>query len=351
MGWWQVGTDTLAGSRFVISPLAETTASLLALERGSAAHPAEQQWRDAHRPAYLRYARAHPAIPAIMRAAVGQRWLPSLITVPPAIDGESSFASELRLIEGLTPEKVTTDLAEVGLTPAVDDLPGQAAALLGWVWENTVLPYWPARRRIIEADIAARTTRLGRGGWTDALNGMRSGTRWLGDGRLQINALDRPPRQVAGTARLFFVPVTLSVGGWVAWDEPHRYALTYPCSGALANHGGRGTTPGTLAALLGPARAAILALLATPLTTTQLVAITGQGLGSVGRHLGMLRDAGLLERHRVGRSVLYRRSPAGDLLVRLQDEAGSMFASAASAPDMPPGGRSGEPGRNTGGVR
>ena len=28
MGWWQVNADTLAGSRFVLSPLAETFAGL-----------------------------------------------------------------------------------------------------------------------------------------------------------------------------------------------------------------------------------------------------------------------------------------------------------------------------------
>ena len=28
MGWWQVSADTLAGSRFVISPLAEATAMI-----------------------------------------------------------------------------------------------------------------------------------------------------------------------------------------------------------------------------------------------------------------------------------------------------------------------------------
>lgn len=322
MGWWKVSTDALAGSRFVISPLAETTASLLALERGAAAHPGERQWLSTHRAAYLRYAKDHPAIPAIMRAAGGHRWIPSLITVPPAIEGESSFAGELRLIAGLHPDKVAADLAEIGLTPASGDLPAQAAGLLEWVWANAVLPYWPTRRRILEADIAAHTTRLGRSGWTEALSGMRPGTRWLGDGRLQVNATDRPPREVPGGARLFFVPVTPGTGGWVAWEEPHRYALTYPCSGALACHSGRAVAPETLAALLGPARAAILTLLATPKTTTQLVAFTGQRLGSVGRHLQILRKAGLLERHRAGRSVLYHRSPAGDLLVRIQSESG-----------------------------
>jgi DNA-binding transcriptional ArsR family regulator len=332
MGWWQVSADTLAGSRFVISPLAETTASLIALDQGVAAHPGERQWLDAHHAAYRDYADDHPVVPALMRVAATRWWVPSVITAPPVITaspvitgapvsgGEASFGDELRLITGMSPDDVDADLSQVGLGAPLADLPRMAASLLEWVWENTVLPYWPTRRRIIEADIVARTTQLGRGGWAEALFDMRPGMRWLGNGRLQINALDRPPREISG-AQLFFVPVTLSTGGWVAWDEPHRYALTYPCSGPLASHGGRAATPETLAALLGPARAAILTLLATPKTTTQLVALTGQRLGSVGRHLHILRAAGLLERRRVGRSVLYHRSPAGDLLVRIQHEA------------------------------
>ena len=45
MGWWQVSADTLAGSRSVISPLAEATASLIVLHRGTAAHPGERTVR------------------------------------------------------------------------------------------------------------------------------------------------------------------------------------------------------------------------------------------------------------------------------------------------------------------
>ena len=44
------------------------------------------------------------------------------------------------------------------------------------------------------------------------------------------------------------------------------------------------------------------------MSTSQLVAVTGQGLGSVGRHLRVLLDAGLVERRRSGRSVLYSRT-------------------------------------------
>jgi DNA-binding transcriptional ArsR family regulator len=70
-----------------------------------------------------------------------------------------------------------------------------------------------------------------------------------------------------------------------------------------------------LGALLGPARAAVLVLLDSPHSTTQLTAVTGQTLGSVGRHLRVLLDAGLVERRRAGRSVLYSRSAAGEVLV------------------------------------
>ena len=319
MGWWQVNADTLARSRFVISPLAETTASLLALELGLAAHPAERRWLNAHQGGYRDYARDHPDVHRLLRRSLAQGWIPAAVTVPPAGHDEQAFDDELAQIANLSPGLVARDLAEAGIERYPDDLLAKAADLLAWVWANTVRPYWRQRRTIIEADIVARTTQLGRGGWALALSDMRPGLRWLGDGRLQINAHDYPPREISGS-QLLFVPVTPD-RGWVAWDEPHRYAVMYPCSGTLADPGRPTPAPEALGALLGPARAVILMLLVTPKSTTQLVALTGQGLGSVGRHLQILRAAGLLERRRVGRSVLYRRSAAGDLLVRIQDGA------------------------------
>lgn len=65
-------------------------------------------------------------------------------------------------------------------------------------------------------------------------------------------------------------------------------------------------------------RARILILLDTPKSTTQLVALTGLGLGSVGRHLKILHDARLVQRHRAGRSVLYSRAQPGNTLVDAQ---------------------------------
>jgi DNA-binding transcriptional ArsR family regulator len=137
---------------------------------------------------------------------------------------------------------------------------------------------------------------------------------WLGDGRLQINTLDNPPRAIHADARLMFIPTT-AVYGCVGWREPERYAVIYPCAGLLADPAA-GAPPEALRRLLGPVRAEILGRLDAPASTTQLVALTGRGLGSVGDHLKVLLDAQLVRRRRAGRSVLYYRTTLGDRLVR-----------------------------------
>ncbi|MEU6341611.1 transcriptional regulator [Streptomyces sp. NPDC046977] len=320
MGWWQVNTETLVGSRFVVSPLAEAIAGLKLLDRGSAAHPGERAWLDAHLPAYRERVGGDPVDALLVRVALGGAWNADFLTPTPTGDGSPAFEEELSPVRGTPPDLALAHLAVSagGRIPPLlrrPDLAERAADVLAWVWTQTVLPDWPRRRRVIEADIVARTAQLSRGGWAEALDAMRPGMRWLGEGRLQINTRDNPPRDVSG-ARLMFVPVT-PVTGWVSWDEPLRYAVVYPCSGALAEAGAP-RVPEALGALLGPARAAVLVLVGTPKSTTQLVALTGQGLGSVGRHLKVLLDARLVRRRRAGRSVLYYRTETGDALVAAQ---------------------------------
>jgi len=320
MGWWQVNADTLAGSRFVISPLAEATASLIVLAKGTAAHPGEGPWLSAHLPAYRERLASDPVAALLVRAALGRHWIADCFTLAPTGEGEQVLGEELARVRQRSPEAVREDLTISMGGPLPDrlhrsDLPERAADLLEWVWTQTVLPYWPRRRQIMEADIVARTRQLSQGGWAAALADMRPGMRWLGQGRLQINAYNYPPRKIAG-AQLLFVPVTPRQG-WASWDIPHRYAVIYPCSGVLAQPL-PAPIPEALGVLLGPARAGVLVLLDTPKSTTQLVALTGQGLGSVGRHLKVLLDARLVQRRRAGRSVLYYRTAAGETLLKAQ---------------------------------
>ena len=53
------------------------------------------------------------------------------------------------------------------------------------------------------------------------------------------------------------------------------------------------------------------------------MALTGLALGSVGRHLGILLDAGLVLRRRSGRSVLYSLTDAGRTLITAAQPEGT----------------------------
>ncbi|MDX3613131.1 ArsR/SmtB family transcription factor [Streptomyces europaeiscabiei] len=318
MGWWQVNADTLAGSRFVVSPLAETFASLKMLHAGAGTHPGERDWLRAHLPAYRAELAGDPVTALLIRSGLGKEWIADFLTPTPRED--ETFADGIARVRGADPAaaRAHLTLSLRGPLPAAlhrDDLPDRAAGLLTYVWEETVRPYWERRRRVLEADVLARTALLGQGGWAAVLDAMRPGMRWLGENRLQVNAHEYPPREISG-ARLVFVPVTPQRTGWVAWEERERYAVVYPCSGVLAEGSGATAVPSALGPLLGDARARVLVLLDAPMSTTQLCAVTGQGLGSVGRHLRVLLDAGLVRRGRAGRSVLYARTAEGEVLVR-----------------------------------
>jgi DNA-binding transcriptional ArsR family regulator len=326
VGWWQVNADTLAGSRFLLSPLAETFASLKLLHAGAGRHPGEQAWLRAHLPAYRRRLADDPVTVLLVHAGIGRNWIADFLTPTPR--DEESFEEGVARVRAADPEQARAHLrlSLAGPLPAAlerNDLPERAARLLEYVWAETVRPYWDRRRRVLEADVVARTARVGRGGWAAVLDALRPGTRWLGENRFQVNLHEYPPREISG-AQLVFVPVTPQTG-WVSWGEPpRRYAVVYPCAGALADTDARrASVPAGLGALLGRARAQVLVLLDSPLSTTQLTALTGQGLGSVGRHLRVLLDAGLVERRRAGRSVLYSRTGAGQVLVEAASGAGA----------------------------
>ncbi|MEV6943091.1 winged helix-turn-helix domain-containing protein [Streptomyces sp. NPDC051172] len=322
MGWWQLDADTLARSRFVLCPFAETFSSLTLLHAGTGAHPGEEAWLRAHLPGYRAFLAADPVTAQLVRAGLGRSWIADFLAPLPR-DGEP-LEETLAKIRATDPAEARANLRVSlrGPLPAAlerDDLPERAATLLAHVWSETVRPYWDRRRRVLEADVAARTAQVSRHGWAAVLDSLKPGqTRWLGDNRLQVNGHELPPRDISG-AELVLVPVTPG-HGWVYWEIPKRYAIVYGCTGALADPGAR-NVPASLGALLGPARAGVLVLLASPMSTSQLVAVTGQTLGSVGRHLKVLLDAGLVERRRAGRSVLYSRTPAGNVLLEARNRS------------------------------
>lgn len=324
MGSWVVSADLLARSRFVVSPFSETVAALTAL---SGPDPPGTPWirsfRALHREAYLGMLAEDE-----LRAAVADHmwrprrgevpgWMADFLGLPPLGDG-ATFTDEFGQFAAWDDDRIRAEIGQfaVGPLPVALGRPGlrdAVAGILHWVWTTTLVSDWPRRRRVLEADIITRASRLVSRGWAGVFGTLSSRTSWLGDGRLQINGYELPDRDLSQARELDFVPVH----GYVGWDGrelPHRYVLVYPVSGALADTGSTSAGADGLARLIGANRAGVLRLLGEPRSTTQLAALTGLPLGAVSNHLKVLLNAGAVLRRRAGREVLYWRTSLGDAL-------------------------------------
>jgi len=313
MGTWRISADLLARARFAVSPYADVVAALAGLARPRT--PTERALASLHGPGFAAMLDHHPGRVAVLAHGFAPRWTADFLCLPPR-SGSMTFPDQLALVDELGDDRIRADLLETtgGPLPAALRGPGvtdHAVGLLDWVWTHVVSSDWPRRERVLRADIVARTSRLAGHGWSAVLSDLGRDRAWLGEGQLRINVQDNPTRDLDEASELWFVPVHGPASS-VGWDLPRRYAVYYPVTGVLAE---RDTGhPRATARLIGSNRERVLAALDDAASTTGLVALTGLSLGSVGGHLRVLLDAGLVQRRRSGREVLYWRTALGDAL-------------------------------------
>jgi DNA-binding transcriptional ArsR family regulator len=188
------------------------------------------------------------------------------------------------------------------------------ADVLEAAWAALVAPTWPAVRALLERDVLHRASRLVRDGWAGAFAGLDDRIRWR-DGGLEI--LGRPAETTSlGGEGLLLVPSAYVWPSIMTYLEPPwPRAVVYPARGVAALWSTAPVPPpAALARLVGPVRARVLAGLDEPASTTHLALRLALPLGTVGDHLKVLLDGGLVSRERAGRSVLYRRTPVGEAL-------------------------------------
>ncbi|MFC0623853.1 ArsR/SmtB family transcription factor [Kribbella deserti] len=303
-----VDADVLANARFGTSQLTETVSALKMLREP--AQPWYRPWRDAHLAAFTAQLDAQPVWKALVDSAFGNRWTADFLTVPP-LAPDLDIEDELGPLSALPDDRIRADLAVVRspLPPVLANGSGLAlhvADLLRWVWTTTVEAEWPRRHRVLQADIVSRTSRLSEQGWSGVLRGLGPDVRWLGNGRMQVNRSNFPPTDIRGRDLMFIAAHSRGVN--VSWRLPDRYALSYPVTGIFAT---AQPLAEPLVRLLGRNRARILVESAAPISTTALVAATGLPLATVADHLRVLSGAGLLQRRRSGRQVLYWQTPTG----------------------------------------
>jgi DNA-binding transcriptional ArsR family regulator len=204
------------------------------------------------------------------------------------------------------------------LEPLVEDPAAGVAALadlLRAYWDRALAPHWPRIRAVLEGDILHRARQMADGGADRLFADVDPTVSWS-DGVLRIEkpfeeTLDLEDRGLVFVPSVFAWPNVLLIT-----DPQWQPTLIYPARGVgTLWEPARPAAADSLAALLGRARAGVLTALEQPRSTTDLAGALGLSPGGVSQHLGVLRKAGLVNGHRVGRVVLYLRSPAGDGLV------------------------------------
>ncbi len=204
---------------------------------------------------------------------------------------------------------------------AVDHL----ADLLRAYWRRVLEPHWERIRTGLEGDVLYRGQQMAGGGLQALLGDIDQSIRY-DDARLVIDKPWNRSLELHGRGLVLVPSVFIWPKVAIIDQAPWQPTLIYPARGSGLVWEPVGPPSEGLAALIGTRRAMILASLEGPCSTTGLARRLEVGPASISQHLAVLHDAGLIERHRVGRVVLYRRSPAGNLLL----DAGSARATAGS---------------------
>ncbi|GAA5043609.1 ArsR/SmtB family transcription factor [Streptomyces similanensis] len=318
-------TSDLAQVRFAVSPMWEVAPSFRLLRSGTA-HPVHRPWADQVRP-------------RMVAAGLDRGWLCELIPptggyVPdflnPAPSGPApTLAAERDAIRASPTDRVRQDLDHLArhqgdLGPRLRALRSDPQTLLAKVaeeleayWELALAPYWARIRAVLDADIVHRARLAAEHGTGHLLNDLHTSLSWDGNALRMAGRKQPLTRPTAGAGLLLIPSAFTGPGLRTRTTLPDPPQLAYPARGTGTLWEPRSVTRAdALRAVLGRSRTLLLTELEIPDSTTQLAHRTGLSPAAVSQCLTALRDAGLVSAHRVGRSVLYARTAAAEVLLQ-----------------------------------
>lgn len=308
----------LAETSFAVSPLQETVFSLW-VWRTPQKQAVHLPWRAAQRTAWQQL---DTEMLLALVAPPPKNWVPDFLTPRPSTP-VNEFAAELDVVRATAPRRVRADIeAAYTHAPVPDvlrDRPSavlrRAADALAEYWHACLEPDWPRIRGVLEADVVYRSRQLALGGARGLFADLDERVRW-DDGLLYVDQMPGTYYVEVDGRGLRLCP-SLFCRKAVTWIDPHEEPLiSYPARGrATVWESAPRPDNQALVALVGTARAQLLHLLERPATTTELAQRLGVTPPAVSQHLSVLRAAGLLNRARSGRTVLYLRSELADALV------------------------------------
>ncbi|MEV0151493.1 MULTISPECIES: DUF5937 family protein [unclassified Nonomuraea] len=306
----------MARIRFAFSPLWELVASLRTL-RDPARQSLHLPWIKCVRPRL-----AGLDMEELFALVPPDGYLVDFVTPPPDTP-LPDLATELETVRRTPPERARAEAARlVGSDRAVierfraDPAAGvtRVADALEAYWETCLAEFWPRVYALLERDVLRRSRLLATGGARELFAGLDPAVSWTGERLVVERSWTSSVSGLHGDG-LLLVPSAFFWPATAVMSEPYQSMLVYPVSGVgTLWEQGPPPAPGALAALIGRSRARILLALAEPATTSALADRMGITRGAVSQHLGVLSDSGLAMGLRVGKEVVYRRTPTGDAL-------------------------------------
>jgi hypothetical protein len=311
--------DDLARTRFAISPMWELTHSLRALRDPSIASVHVSWLRSLS--GRLGGIALEPAVALIPESG----YSPDFVNPPPA-GPLGDIEADLAALRRTPTKQIRNDMRlfrsqhpRSRILPAWEADPRgelrKLADTLEAYWERAIAPVWPRIREFLDADIAHRARVLADAGPVALFSDLHPNITW-DDDHLDVVVPRHTATHVLGGRGLLLMPSAFAATRPATIDEePWQMTVTYPARGiaTLWEDGARASDG--LAKLLGATRAAVLADLGAPRSTTDLARRLSVSAGNASHHLKALAGAGLATSRREGREVLYVRTPTGDALV------------------------------------
>jgi DNA-binding transcriptional ArsR family regulator len=317
----ELSDDDLSRTRLALSPLWELVASLFVLHK------------DQPPPEYAPWvARARRALRGVelgpLRLDSPLRHTCPDFMAPIPVEPLAALEDEIERVRSTEPDVVRADLAECwpdGPPPAWDalaarplELVEQLADAMHAYWHAALADEWPQLRAVLEGEMLARARSLALDGPAALLDELHPSVRWRRP-VVEVQKKSKDLELELGGRPLVLVPLVFA-GSVLLGSQARERAigLGYQARGTAALWAPEeATADGRVELLLGHGRAAVLRSLERPATTTELARRLGYAPSTVSAHLDVLSRAGLVDRHRVRRSVFYGLNETGRSLVFL----------------------------------
>jgi DNA-binding transcriptional ArsR family regulator len=314
--------DDLLNCRFAISPVGEAMLAARVLAR-PASYAHRLHWLRAQSPVIVELAEERDLSP-LLSLLPQHGYTPDFLTPPPTsplADADDEFEQIRATPRAQARREIERSLHDRAVDPAVwrvlrrPNAPALVADLLELVWTRLLEPSWEPLRELLERDVAYRARRLAEGGLTRLFDDLAPRVALRGR-RLRVQQRTQAVLRLNGAGMVFCPSAFLWPQVATRVEPPSPPTLIYPARGAALlwgeepEHDSRATDR-----LIGSTRGSILRQLAEPASTTALARRLGRSPGNISDHLGILRESGLITRSRVGREVIYARTPLGHALV------------------------------------